>query len=180
RGPVSLAILQDVSLHLGGKPIVEGLDLRVAEKERIGLIGPNGSGKSTLLKLFSGQLQPDGSQIVVPRNVRIGHLPQDVELDAERPLLEYVLTSVPGRDELGREIEEATAELERLATNGGSEEEMTELGVRLGDLHQEMLHFETHYSEHEANVILAWLGYVASDLDRNISDLSGGWRMRAV
>jgi ATP-binding cassette, subfamily F, member 3 len=177
---VSLTILQDVSLQLGGKPIVEGLDLRIAEKERIGLIGPNGSGKSTLLKLFSGQLQPDGGQIVVPKNVRIGHLPQDVELDAERPLLEYVLTSVPGRDELGREIEEATAELERLSMNGGSEDEMTDLGIRLGDLHQEMLHFETHYSEHEAKGILAGLGFSASDLDRNISELSGGWRMRAV
>src|SRR5690606_38005377 len=130
----------------------------IADKERIGLIGPNGSGKSTLLKLLSGQLHPDGGSIVIPKNVRVGHLPQDVEIDAERPLLEYVLTSVPGRDELGREIDEATAELERLAMNGGSEDEMTELGIRVGDLHQEMLHFETHYSEHEAKGILAGLG----------------------
>ncbi len=177
---MSLAIFQDVSLTLGGKPIVEGLDLRIAEKERIGLIGPNGSGKSSLLKLLSGQLQADGGSIVVPKNVRIGHLPQDVEIDADRPLLEYVLTSVPGRDELGRQIDEATAELERLTLEGGSEEALTELGLRLGDLHQELLHFEAHFSEHEAKSILVGLGFRPADFDRSIQELSGGWRMRAV
>lgn len=177
---MSLVIFQDCSLQLGGKAIVENLDLRIAEGERIGLIGPNGSGKSSLLKLLSGQYKPDGGSVIVPRDVRIGYLPQDVELESEKTLLDYVLSSVPGREEISRAIEETTAKLERRALEGADEEELTELGVSVGALHEELLHFETHYSEHEAKTILAGLGFLSSDLDRSLSEFSGGWKMRAV
>ena len=60
---MSLVVLEDLSLHLGGKRIVEDLSLRIAEQDRIGLIGPNGSGKSTLLRLISGEQMPDGGHI---------------------------------------------------------------------------------------------------------------------
>lgn len=177
---MSLVIFQDCSLHLGGKAIVENLDLRIAEGERIGLIGPNGSGKSSLLKLLSGQYRPDGGEVIVPRNVRIGYLPQDVELESEKTLFDYVLSSVPGREAISRAIEEKEAELERRAKEGASEEELTALGVALGELHEELLHFETHYSEHEAKAILAGLGFSPEDEGRPLAEFSGGWKMRAV
>jgi ABC-type nitrate/sulfonate/bicarbonate transport system ATPase subunit len=38
---------------------LEGLDLRVAEREVLAIVGPNGCGKSTLLRIMSGLLPPD-------------------------------------------------------------------------------------------------------------------------
>jgi branched-chain amino acid transport system ATP-binding protein len=45
-----------VSKHFGGFVALEGIDLTVAQGERVGLIGPNGSGKSTLVNCICGTL----------------------------------------------------------------------------------------------------------------------------
>lgn len=46
--------LKAATRHFGGVRAVDGLDLRVAEGEIVGLIGPNGSGKSTAVNLVAG------------------------------------------------------------------------------------------------------------------------------
>jgi ABC-type branched-subunit amino acid transport system ATPase component len=46
--------LSGVSRHFGGVKAVDGLELRVAPGEIVGLIGPNGSGKSTTVNLIAG------------------------------------------------------------------------------------------------------------------------------
>ncbi|SEL89134.1 iron complex transport system ATP-binding protein [Roseivivax marinus] len=48
-----------------GRPIVEGVSLRVEEGETLGLIGPNGSGKSTLLKMLAGIRPPTAGRVVL-------------------------------------------------------------------------------------------------------------------
>ncbi len=181
---MSLVVFQDVSLSLGGKPIVDALDLRIADRERIGLVGPNGSGKSTILRLIAGEQMPDGGQIHRPRGLRIGYLPQDVALEGGRALLAFVRESVPGRAELDRALEAATTELEACEKEGAEEpdhaERMLDLAGRVAELHEEVAHFDTHYSEFEAKGILAGLGFKPADLDRDLGELSGGWKMRAV
>lgn len=49
----------------GGPPILRGVDLTVADGERIGLVGSNGSGKSTLVKLTNGLLLPTSGKVTV-------------------------------------------------------------------------------------------------------------------
>ena len=102
--------------------IVDDLDLRVAEGDRIGLIGPNGSGKSTLLKLLASEQAPDGGKIILRKGARLGYLPQDLSVEGGKSLIEFVLASVPGRSELDAQLAEAEAELERVHSEGGSEE----------------------------------------------------------
>jgi len=49
--------------RFGGFVALEGIDLRVAAGERVGLIGPNGSGKSTLVNCLSGTLRHDSGRV---------------------------------------------------------------------------------------------------------------------
>jgi branched-chain amino acid transport system ATP-binding protein len=49
--------------RFGGFVALEGIDLKVARGERIGLIGPNGSGKSTLVNCICGTLAHDGGTV---------------------------------------------------------------------------------------------------------------------
>lgn len=50
--------LHDVSVRLGGRDILQALNLIVPSGRMVGLIGPNGSGKSTLLKVLARQIRP--------------------------------------------------------------------------------------------------------------------------
>jgi ATP-binding cassette subfamily F protein 3 len=112
--------------------------------------------------------------------MRLGYLPQDIALREDKPLLRFVLESVQGREALDRELAEREAELAAAehAADGG--EAMMQLAEQLADLHERVAHFEMHYTEHEAMRILNGLGFTAADKDRLLSELSGGWKMRAV
>jgi branched-chain amino acid transport system ATP-binding protein len=52
----ALLEVQGLSKRFGGFIALDGIDLAVAEGERVGLIGPNGSGKSTLVNCICGTL----------------------------------------------------------------------------------------------------------------------------
>jgi branched-chain amino acid transport system ATP-binding protein len=52
-----------VGKRFGGFIALDGIDLSVAEGERVGLIGPNGSGKSTLVNCICGTLRNDTGQV---------------------------------------------------------------------------------------------------------------------
>lgn len=177
---MSLAVLEQSSLYFADRAIFKELDLRVSDGERIGLVGPNGSGKSTLLKVLSGQQALDKGSLQVSRGVRIGYLPQDIELSDDCSLRDYVLNSVPGRSDLDESLVACEAELEQATKDGIDDETMMELASRLSELHEHIDHFERFFSEHEAMRILGGLGFEATDRDRSISEFSGGWKMRAV
>ena len=55
--------VKNVSHRLGGKTVLEKVNLTVEEGSIVGLVGNNGAGKSTLLRLISGVYQPDEGQI---------------------------------------------------------------------------------------------------------------------
>jgi lipooligosaccharide transport system ATP-binding protein len=50
---------------LGGKRIVEGIDLMCRAGEVLGLLGPNGAGKTTTLRMCYGFLRPDAGRIQI-------------------------------------------------------------------------------------------------------------------
>ena len=54
---------KNISVTLGGKRLVEGLDLLVKRGERLGIAGPNGAGKSTLLRVLDGKLRPQAGTV---------------------------------------------------------------------------------------------------------------------
>jgi zinc transport system ATP-binding protein len=81
-GPEPVIELDGVTFSYGAGPVVEGVDLRVARGEFLGIVGPNAGGKSTLLKLILGLLTPQVGRIRVlgrpPREARgrLGYVPQ--------------------------------------------------------------------------------------------------------
>ncbi len=84
--------LDSVSLQLGGRTILQNIDMTVYEGEFIVILGPNGAGKSTLLKMLLGLLKPSSGNLQVfdsvPRrgNKAIGYAPQHRVLEADLAL----------------------------------------------------------------------------------------------
>jgi len=84
--------LQDVTLTLRGKLILDHINLTLDEGGFLGLIGPNGGGKTTLMKLILGLMQPDSGKVEVfgksPLKARgsIGYVPQYARFDFDFPI----------------------------------------------------------------------------------------------
>ncbi|MCG8422101.1 MAG: ABC-F family ATP-binding cassette domain-containing protein [Proteobacteria bacterium] len=174
-------MIEDLALSFGDRVIFEELGLRVSEGDRIGLIGPNGSGKTTLLRVIAGEQEFDSGTIKRARGTRIGYLPQDIAVAGGKPLLEFVLSSVPGRSDLDDQLAECEAELERASNVDAPDQDvLMALAERIADIHERIDHFEQFFSEHEAVRILAGLGFETADHQRDVAELSGGWQMRAI
>jgi ATP-binding cassette subfamily F protein uup len=75
-----LVELNDVSIHLGDRKIVEHLNFLIANGTRVGLVGPNGSGKTTILRLLTGELAPSDGTINKASSLRIVYFSQTREL----------------------------------------------------------------------------------------------------
>ena len=56
---------QDVSKSFGGRRVLDGFSLAVAEGETVALIGPSGCGKTTALKLVNRLVDPDAGRVLV-------------------------------------------------------------------------------------------------------------------
>lgn len=74
--------VKDVSVHLGGQTILNGLHAEISSGEFIGIFGPNGAGKSTFIRailglvpISSGQIELLGGSIAHGRT-RVGYMPQ--------------------------------------------------------------------------------------------------------
>ncbi|MEP7060827.1 MAG: ATP-binding cassette domain-containing protein [Betaproteobacteria bacterium] len=72
-----LTRLESATLRYGdAPPVFTGLDLAIANGERIGLLGPNGAGKSTLVKALAGELPLASGRRSAAANLRIGYFAQ--------------------------------------------------------------------------------------------------------
>ena len=49
---------EGLAYEIGGKALVDGIDVQASAGEVLALVGPNGAGKSTLLRLLAGELAP--------------------------------------------------------------------------------------------------------------------------
>lgn len=111
----------------GPLPVLDGLDIQVAESEFCAVVGPSGCGKSTLTRLVAGLMRPDegevwlhGKRVTSPRKT-VGMAFQNPVLLEWRNILdnvilplEIVAPSMPRRDRVAR----AEALLEMVGLSG--------------------------------------------------------------
>jgi len=153
--------LQDITVRLGGRVILDGASAALPPRGRIGLIGRNGAGKSTLVRVIAGQLEPDTGSAEMPRNARLGYIAQEA----------------PGGDATPFETVLA-ADTERAALL--EESETSHDPDRLGEIHERLLAIDAHAAPARAARILVGLGFDEDMQNRPLESFSGGWRMRVA
>ena len=85
-----LLSLKDTHLTFGGRPLLEGAELSLADDERLCLVGRNGSGKSTLLKIAAGIVEPDTCDFFLQPGTTVHYLPQEPDFGGHETVLSYV------------------------------------------------------------------------------------------
>jgi len=167
---------QNVKLQFGDRKLFDDISFMVQPKDRIGLTGKNGAGKSTILKTFVGLSNIDSGKVVVPRDVSIGYLPQQIEYSDSRSVFNEAMTAFSDLHHLNREIDHLNKQLfER--TDYESVEYM-QLAEMIAEKSERLHLINAATAEASAEKTLLGLGFRSSDLNRHTREFSGGWRMR--
>lgn len=123
---MTLIEARHLCVRLGGAEILHDISLTVRPGEIITLVGPNGSGKSTLLRALLGILPPAGGQVVRAPGLRLGYVPQRLQIDRSMPITVRRFLSLPVRvsdaqaaEVLARVGMEGSESLQMAALSGG-------------------------------------------------------------
>ena len=144
--------------------------------DKIGLAGRNGAGKSTLMKVMSGQRKPDLGSIAVPNAVTIGYLAQDLHPTSALTVIEETKTAFADLMKMADESERLKEEL-NTRTDYETDSYM-DLAMRLADIETHFGMLGGYESDEKTIKILKGLGFTDADMDRKLSEFSGGWQMR--
>jgi len=81
-----LAALRGIAVAQGGRLVLRNVSLSVSAGEIVTLIGPNGSGKTTAIRTLLGLLKPQQGRIFRAPGMRVGYMPQRLQVDPVLPL----------------------------------------------------------------------------------------------
>lgn len=168
-----LLSVQDVYKEFSGDKLFEPVSFIVRNHDRVAILGPNGTGKSTLIKMILGQVEETGGQIVIPKNITVGYLSQDVIEDNNHTLYEEALSVFKGLIEDEKKLDELS---QKVANNPHD----TSL---LEDYSNKQMAFEAkggYEYKYKIAMILNMFSFKKEDYDRSISSFSGGEKTRVA
>ena len=165
-----------LTVEFSGTTLFKDISFVINDKDRIALMGKNGAGKSTMLKILAGVKTPNRGKVTVTDGGKIGYLPQHLMVENGRTVFEEACLAFQHLFEIEKEIESINNEL-TVRTDYDSEEYMG-LIEKVTALSEKFYRIDlTNYQEDVERTLMG-LGFVRSDLQRQTSEFSGGWRMR--
>ena len=166
---MSLIKFEKVSLAFGHHQLLDRVDFSIEPKERVCLVGRNGTGKSSLLKVLNKETPCDDGRVIYQNELKIAKLDQDVPIDDTRTVYDTVADGLGGLAGLISDYHHVIVELE----TDPSEKVME----RMFKLQHELDAKEGWAVQQQIDSIITQLELPA---EKKISDLSGGWRRRAL
>lgn len=112
-----------LGVRLGGREVLRAVDFALEPGEIVTVIGPNGSGKSTLLRALIGAQDCATGEVVRKDGLRVGYVPQRLDLDRTMPLTVGRFLCMPRRYP-GAAVSRALA---RVGAEGLERRQMTQL-----------------------------------------------------
>lgn len=168
--------INGVTVSFGGFNLFDNVSFLINPKDRIGLAGKNGAGKSTMLKLLAGLQSPTKGEVTIPKECKIGYLPQDMTHQHGRTVFEETESAFAEIKEMQARLDNINHQLET-RTDYESDaymqliEDLTEINSRLDVV-------GAANTTEEIEKILRGLGFERKEFGRQTSEFSGGWRMR--
>lgn len=168
--------LDNITLSLGSRDLLDGINCIINPGDRVGLVGPNGAGKSTLLKIIMGLQELDGGHVSLSNSETLGYLPQDgVAPDYSLTVTEEVETAFKELFEMEEEVNRLS---EQFSVIDHESEQYEKLLEKYGELQTQLEASGIYSLRSQVEKVLMGLGFKETDFTRSTSEFSGGWLMR--
>lgn len=157
-----MIVFSSLQIRRGVRVLLDNATATINPGQKVGLVGKNGCGKSTLLALLKNEISADGGNFTYPGNWQLAWVNQETPALSE-PALDYVIDG-------DREYRKLEAELN--AANERND------GHAIATVHGKLDAIDAWAIRSRASSLLHGLGFSNEQLERPVSDFSGGWRMR--
>lgn len=154
---------ENLTKSYGDRVLFRDLTFGVSRGDKIAIVGANGSGKTTLLSILAGTVPPDAGVVSLRKDITVGYLDQQPELNNTLTVLEAVLAGESAQLDAVRAYERALA---------------TDDHALLERAMGEMEKLEAWDYESQIRQMLGELGI--QDVTQPVSSLSGGQRKRVA
>ncbi len=169
--------IEQLGFHLPQGYLFKDVNLQITAGDKIGLVGKNGAGKSTLLRLLSGQEKPTEGSIHRSKESTVGFLTQDIVIDTNQNLFDYLNYSNETLNKLRDQIDDIN---HQLTTRTDYEtDSYLQLLDDLNFANEQFQLFEGYQWEEKIASTLHGLGFEDDVFDQPLNKFSGGWKMRA-
>lgn len=161
----------NLKFHL--ETIYDDASFRIENKDKVGIVGVNGAGKTTLFKVILKKEELNQGKIVIPRNTRIGYLPQEIVLeDKDITVFDYLLGARP--------IEKLNKKLEQLYIDVAVAEgkEQDKLLKEISKTQEKLEYYDCYEAESILFTIISNMNIDSELLDMKLKDLSGGQKSK--
>ncbi len=168
--------IEDVTLDFSGKTLFRNISFLIQPKDKIGLVGNNGAGKTTILKILLGQVSPTEGRTNMARDLRMGYLPQELNIESKETVYNYVFKQLTEISSLKDEIESLNKEISE--REDFSSESYEKLVSEFSEKTERYNFLGGDSIEGDIERTLKGLGFEQDELSQPLEKFSGGWRMR--
>ena len=161
-----LITINSGTVYFGANDVFENIDFVVNENEKIALVGRNGCGKTTLLKVLMGEVELSSGQLIKSNKVKVGYLNQNSLIDCHNNVRDELLTVYKDLLDKEKRLNELSEKLKV--------EHSDKLINEYSTLEEEFKMQGGYTYNSEMETILFGFGFKKEDLEKNVSDFSGG------
>lgn len=151
-----------ITLRRGPNALLQDTSALIHASQRVAIIGANGAGKTSLFKLIRGELSVDAGEWHLSGQCRVAYMAQEVDASSQSAR-DFVL--------------DGHAELRRLEARLSQAEQQQD-DHAIAHAHGELEAIHAYEAPAQAEKLLHGLGFRQSEMERPVSDFSGGWRIR--
>lgn len=157
-----MIVFSALQIRRGIRVLLDNATATINPGQKVGLVGKNGCGKSTLLSLLKGEITSDAGTVKFPSHWALAWVNQETPA-LDKAALEYVIDG-------DRQFCQLEAEL--------ADANLRDDGNAIALLHGKLDAVQAWSIHARASSLLHGLGFSQEQLQRPVSDFSGGWRMR--
>ena len=172
---MSILNVEHLTHGFGDRAIFDDVSFRLLKGEHIGLVGANGEGKSTFMNIVTGKLMPDEGKVEWAKQVRVGYLDQYSTLTKGMTVENVLKSAFAWLFEMEEKMNQICDSL-----GEAPPEEMDTMMEELGVIQDALTLHDFYVIDAKVEEVARALGLLELGLEQDVTDLSGGQRMKVL